>query len=147
MKRKIISLCLFLFTIVFTVGVTACNVWELEEKRITASVVKTEENLLIIEVESAQEGVTLIDVMEYLQTENALTFTVDGTGMVSGINGKANPADWSSCWMLYTSDAEMANDAWGTYEYEGQTFGSAILGAESLSVIDGGVYVWAYQGF
>ena len=97
-------------------------------------------------VEKAEDNAMLIEVMEYLQEENALVFEVSG-GMVTSINGKANAADWSASWMLYTSDTEMSNTAWGTYEYEGRTLGSAIVGAEALPVADGEVYIWSYQGF
>ena len=67
--------------------------------------------------------------------------------MITSINGKANPADWSYCWMVYTSDTSMANTEYGTYEYEGQILGSAVLGAEALPAADGGIYVWVYQKF
>ena len=96
-------------------------------------------------MEKAEEKTTLMDVMAYLQEEKELSFKVVD-GMVTEINGTENAADWSACWMLYTSDTEMSNTAWGTCEYEGQNFGSAILGAEILPVIDGGVYIWVYQG-
>jgi Ca2+-transporting ATPase len=66
---------------------------------------------------------------------------------VNEMNGKKNAADFSSCWMLFTSDAEMANTEWGTVEYEGETLGSAILGAESLVVEKGEIYLWVYQSF
>ena len=100
--------------------------------------------MVAIKVEKAEDNAMLIEVMEYLQEENALAFEVSG-GMVTSINQKANGAN--EFWMLYTSDTEMANTAWGTYEYEGQTLGSAIVGAEALPVVDGGIYIWAYQGF
>ena len=67
--------------------------------------------------------------------------------MVSSVEGKENAADGSACWMLYTSDAEMSNKEWGTITYEGNTYGSAILGAESLQVSAGQYYVWSYDAF
>ena len=89
----------------------------------------------------------LADVMEDAKVcGNGLTFETSG-GMITSINGVANPADFSYCWMLYTSDEEMANNAWGTIVVNDKTLGSAIVGAESLPVIEGAMYVWEYVKF
>ena len=90
------------------------------------------------------DGKTLKDYMDYLQDNQKLTYSINN-GMVTAINGKSNTT--SSFWMLYTSDEQNSNDAWGTFEYEGEIYGSATLGAESLPVKEGCVYVWAYQSF
>ncbi len=90
------------------------------------------------------DGKTLNDYMEYLQEDGELTFTVSG-GMVTSINGKSNTTN--SYWMLYTNDTENSNEAWGTFEHEGQIYGSATLGAQTLAVKQGCIYVWAYQTF
>lgn len=87
-----------------------------------------------------------MSVMEELQADGAMNFTVQ-SGMVTSINGKANPADFSSCWMLYTSDTEMSNTAWGEIDYNGGKLGSAVLGADALPVAEGEIYVWYYQSF
>lgn len=91
-------------------------------------------------------GKTLMDFMESEKENGNLDFTLSGT-MVSSINGKANTADFSSCWMLYTDDEELSNSEWGTYEYNGKTFGSAILGADALTVAEGKTYIWVYTDF
>ena len=88
----------------------------------------------------------LLTIMEELSADGALTFKESG-GMVTSINGKDNPADWSACWMLYTSDEEFSNTAWGSYLLEDMTLGSAIVGAESLPIKAGEYYVWSYQTF
>ena len=49
--------------------------------------------------------------------------------------------------MLYTDDAENSNDAWGTVVYEGKTYASATLGAESLVIAEDCVYIWVYTKF
>ena len=146
MKRKTVSLLSLILSVVFALGAASCGSFDGDEKAIIASVERTEGTMVAIKVEKAEDNAMLIEVMEYLQEENALAFEVSG-GMVTSINGKANAADWSASWMLYTSDEEMSNTAWGTYEYEGQTLGSAIVGAEALPVADGEVYIWSYQGF
>ena len=65
--------------------------------------------------------------------------------MVVSVNGIAN-AD-PSYWMLYTSDADNANAAWGTAEYKGEKYGSAMFGAEKLKIKNGEIYIWVYQSF
>ena len=65
--------------------------------------------------------------------------------MITSLNGKANTAN--SFWMLYTTDGEMANSEWGTIAFEGLVLGSAVLGAEALTVAVGEYYVWSYQSF
>ena len=146
MKRKTASLLSLILSVVFALGAASCGLFDGDEKAIIASVERTEGTMVAIKVEKVEDNAMLIEVMEYLQEENALAFEVSG-GMVTSINGKANAADWSASWMLYTSDTEMSNTAWGTYEYEGRTLGSAIVGAEALPVADGEVYIWSYQGF
>lgn len=89
---------------------------------------------------------TLVDYMNSLKNDGQLTFEINN-GMVSSVNGIDNPSDWSSCWMLYTSDADNANSAWGTIEYNGNVYGSAVLGAESLIIKDGCMYIWVFQSF
>ena len=99
--------------------------------------------------EASLEGKTdmlLIDFMSQLKEKGELKFGISD-GMVTSINGIDNPEDWSSCWMLYTSDAENSNTAWGTVEYEGKTYGSAISGAEALKIKAGELYIWVFQSF
>ena len=87
---------------------------------------------------------TLLAVMEELQEEGELSFTVSD-GMITELNGtKQTP---SSYWMLYTSDRENANEQWGTCEYEGEVLGSATLGAGELAVKAGCVYLWSFESF
>ena len=50
-------------------------------------------------------------------------------------------------WGLYTSDTELSNTAWGTATYEGNTYGSAMFGAEDLPVIENGIYIWQISTF
>ena len=109
-------------------------------------VVETTDTSVVIKVNKADDNQTVLDVMQALQTEGKMSYTLSGT-MLQSINGKENPADWSACWMLYTSDAEMANNAWGTYTYNDVVYGSAILGADAMPVIDGAYYIWVYETF
>ena len=142
MKRKTYAIFTFILSVVMLAfGFAAC-----QKGKAVATVKETTETRIVIKVGEAEENATLLSVMEALQTDEKLSFTLAGT-MVSSINGKENAADFSSCWMLYTSDAEMSNAEWGTLEYDGKTLGSAILGADALTVVEGEIYVWEYQTF
>ena len=108
------------------------------------------EDLIIIkttqEMMEAGAEMTLMDYMTVLKDKGELDFEISN-GMITSINGVANPADYSSCWMLYTSDADNSNVAWGTVEYEGQEYGSAISGAETLKIKADQLYIWVYKSF
>ena len=142
MKRKFYSL----ITIFLTLVISVCVMVACDKGSAKAEVVSKSDTMVVIKVNETEGFATLLDAMNYLQGEGALTFELT-SGMVSSIEGKANPADWSACWMLYTSDEEMSNKEWGTTTYEGNTYGSAILGAESLQVSAGQYYVWSYDVF
>ncbi|MBO7297704.1 MAG: DUF4430 domain-containing protein [Clostridia bacterium] len=137
MKRKRISflslICVSLFTIAIFVG---CK----------KEPVTLDGDFIVITADEGAEGKTLLTYMQELKEQEKLSFEL-ANGMVTSINGKANAADFSSCWMLYTSDSENANEAWGVVEYEEKSYGSATLGAESLIVKTGEIYIWWYQSF
>ena len=140
MKRKLYSfftLLLMLSLCFFSCKLTGEAVVSVENSTPTQ---------IVIKVEKVYSNTTLFDAMETLQKQGELTFKRSGT-MLSELNGVANPIDFSACWLLYTSDREMSNDAWGTIDYNGETLGSAILGADSLLVLEGEIYVWEYQTF
>ena len=82
--------------------------------------------------------------MEDLKERGAFTYEI-ANGMILSINGKAPVGN--EFWGLYTSDTELSNTAWGTTTYEGKTYGSAMFGAESLPVIENGIYIWQISTF
>ena len=98
---------------------------------------------IVIRCEETDGETTLADYMAELKTAGEIEFTIEN-GMITSINGIENPADYSSCWMLYTSDADNANAAWGTVLYDGVEYGSAILGAESLKIKADNIYIWVF---
>ena len=138
-KRKILSL---LLAVVALFCMVACG----GKGKVACAVADKTETRVVITVSEATDGATVLDCMEFLQEEGEIFYKISGT-MVTEINGKANTADFSGCWMLYTSDAEMSNAEWGTVEYDGKTFGSAILGADALTVTVGEIYIWEYVIF
>ena len=103
------------------------------------------EPLVIVADESAA-GKTLLQVMSEKEEDGEFSYKIKD-GMIVEINGTENDLDYNPCWMLYTSDQENSNTAWGEYEYNGETLGSASVGADSLIVKSGEVYVWVYQEF
>lgn len=113
-------------------------------------VIKQSDTYIIIKASNEQMDITnnttLVDYMNSLKDNDKLNFEIEN-GMVCSINGIENPADWSSCWMLYTSDTENANTAWGTIEYQGNIYGSSMFGAELLNIKDGCIYIWVFQSF
>ena len=136
------KLLLTLLTIVFMFSAIACG-------GETHVIKETDEKIIITvsnEYVEIKKTMTLIEYMEFLKKDGKLEFEIV-SGMITSINGIENPADFTSCWMLYTNDKELSNEDWGTAEYNGETYGSAILGAESLIIKDGCSYIWLYQTF
>ena len=138
MKRKLLSLLLVLLSLFCLFSCGGGNA--------TCALLEKTETRVVISVSGASDNGTVMDCMEFLQAKGEISYKLSGT-MVTELNGKANAADFSGCWMLYTSDAEMSNAEWGTVEYEGKTLGSAILGAEALTVTAGEIYIWEYVIF
>ena len=120
----------------------ACNPSNGQAK--TVATVVTEENAIGIVIEEVDGTPTLLEVMRSLESEGKLTFTVDATGMITGMNGKQNASDWSAWWGLYISDAELSDMSYGI-EWNGTQLGFSNFGANTLTVEAGGIYVWSYQ--
>jgi hypothetical protein len=100
----------------------------------------------VIVADESAAGKTLLQVMSEKEEDGEFSYKIKD-GMIVEINGTENDLDYNPCWMLYTSDQENSNTAWGEYEYNGETLGSASVGADSLIVKSGEVYVWVYQEF
>lgn len=112
-------------------------------------VIKESDTYIVIKVSDSKMDITanttLYDYMTKLKSDNLLEFE-SKNGMITGINGIQNPADWSSCWMLYTDDEEFSDTTY-SIDYNGKIYGSSLFGAETLTVKDGCVYIWVYQSF
>jgi hypothetical protein len=147
MKRKIVKLVSLLAMLILSVfGMISCDPAEYKRLQVTANATKGE-NTLVIQVEEVENSdlATLMNVMLKLEEQKQFAFSTDPTGMITQIGEKKNGGN--SYWMLYTTDEEMADTSWGTYEYEGEILGSAILGANVLIVQSGETYIWVYQTF
>ena len=140
--KKTKRLVSILLAALLLLSMTACHKEPLVIKDSeTCIVVKTTQEAI-----GDNQDMVLIDYMQTLKEKGELEFAVEN-GMILSINGIDNPADYSSCWMLYTSDAENANTAWGTVEYEGKEYGSAVSGAEVLKIKPDQLYIWVFQSF
>ena len=135
MKRVLVTVFTFLFTLFAAIGFVGC------QKSVTVN-----GEYVVIVAKDVSADTTLLEYMEALQSEGELSFTVEN-GMITAIDGKENADDFSSCWMLYTSDTEFSTAEYGTVEYDGKTYQSAIFGAETLVIKEGESYVWAYVTF
>ena len=144
MKKRIVSLLALLACVTLAISLCVACIPEKEPL-----VLKESDTFIVVKAdESVGENQTLADYMLKLKERGDAVVDFDIVNvMLKSINGIANAADWSSCWMLYTSDPDYANDGWGTVKYESKLYGSATLGAESLKVKAGEIYIWVYQTF
>lgn len=130
------ALTLLLVLLIGTLAMSSCKKDPL--------VIYDSDTTIVIRCEETDGSTALIDYMNALKTDGELDFTIEN-GMITSINGIDNPADYSSCWMLYTSDTENANSAWGTVLYNDAEYGSAILGAGELKIKEGCLYIWVFK--
>ena len=140
--KKILSCLLAVVILVGTMLLAGCKSEPL--------VIKDSDTYIVIKTTQEAMGdktdMLLIEYMETLKEKGQLEFKVEN-GMITSINGIDNPADFSSFWMLYTSDEANANASWGTVEYEGKQYGSAVSGAETLKIKADQLYIWVYKSF
>ena len=145
MKRKISSLLVLCLTFLCALCAVACG--GKDKTKLVCSLVESGETRVVISVAETDGKCTLLDCMAKLtETETNFSYEFSG-GMIIKVNGTENAADFSSCWMLYTSDVEMSNAAWGKVEYDGTEYGSAVLGAEALTVLADEIYILEYITF
>ena len=140
--KKILSVLLAILILAGTMLLAGCKSEPL--------VIKDSDTYIVIkttqEAMGDKEEMLLIEYMQMLKEKGELEFKVE-SGMITSINGIDNPADFSSCWMLYTSDEANANASWGTVEYEGKQYGSAVSGAETLKIKPDQLYIWVFKSF
>ena len=140
--KKILSVLLAILILAGTMLLAGCKSEPL--------VIKDSDTYIVIkttqEAMGDKEEMLLIEYMQMLKEKGELEFKVE-SGMITSINGIDNPADFSSCWMLYTSDEANANASWGTVEYEGKQYGSAVSGAEALKIKPDQLYILVFKSF
>lgn len=97
-----------------------------------------------VEIDNVQSGATILDYMNYLQSEGEFTFVISG-GMVTSFNGVSGASN--QYWILYTDDTNNSSSDMGTITVGGKTYNSASLGAETLIAVDGCTYIWRLMTF
>ena len=142
MKKKFIAICNLIFFVVSLLMLSCCS----PSNNVKASIIQQSATQIVIKIDQAEENVTLLKGMEYLKQQGLLSYTLEGT-MVKSINSKTASDRDRTFWALYTSASEMSNTAWGSIEVDGQTCGSAILGADSLMVKAGELYIWKWSSY
>ena len=142
MNKRIFSLLTLLFLLA-TLLLCSCQKTE-------PIVVKDSETCIVIRATedflNKNGEMTLIEYMEALKNDGLLEYT-EANKMITSINGIENPANFSHCWMLYTSDSDSSNSAWGIIEYAGVEYGSAVVGASDLKIKPSCLYIWVFQEF
>ena len=134
---KLVALLFALLTLTFSLA--ACKEGDDGIRKLTDE----DKYLLITADENASN---LLSLMQEKAAANEFTFTLSGT-MVTSINGVENAADWSYCWMVYTTDSDYAVKEYGQVKLGKTVYTSAALGAESLPVEKGEKYLWVYVAF
>jgi hypothetical protein len=138
MKFKFWSVIALVMAMIFSSCIIGCN----NGGEVTASIVFFEEKMLVIKVEKTDAFATLMDTMKELKDSDKITYN-ENMGMITAINEVDAPEGYS--WFLYTSDKDFSNTEWGTVSYNGQTYGSAVLGASTLIVNENEIYIWSLE--
>ena len=109
-------------------------------------VITENDTTIVIKVieEPIDGSIVLLDYMDKLKQKGQIDFNVEN-GMITSVNGIENAKDFSKCWMLYTSDSDNSNPAWGTVDYNGNIYGSSIFGADKLEIKKDELYFWVYK--
>ncbi len=112
--------------------------------------VKTTEDVVAVTVSDkvmSLDGKNLVDYLDELVKKGDFSYSASN-GMVTTVNGKtADYAADKTSWMIYTSDEDLGNAAWGTYEFEGKTYYSATLGIGDYPLSEGTVILFVFCQF
>ena len=153
MKRKLVSLLLFTLTVILAVfsGV-GCQ----RGGKTTAKLEASTEDMIVMSIASSDGKANAFNALQSLQEQGVITFEYqDSTygAYVTSINGKAEKIISSTLtssegysWSFYTSDREYAYDS-PTVTVEGRVCGLSSLGASSLTVKEGELYIWVYEHY
>jgi hypothetical protein len=154
MKRTVMQLLTFLLTIVVSIGCfAACMQGGVTKAKLEDS---TTAEQIVVSIEATDGKATAFDALKSLRNQDLVSFdyTVSTYGSyITSINGKAEQVTISTAnssegysWMLYTSDSEYAYES-STITVEGKTCGQASMGASSVIVKQGEIYVWVYEHY
>ena len=155
MKRKITELLTFVLTVIFSAFcLVACN----RGGETTARLVEehTSATQIVMTIEKTDGKATAFDALKSLRNQDLISFdysTSSYGAYITSINGKAEVITEStansskgSSWILYTSDMDSAYDT-KTIMIGETVCGQSSLGASSLIVKEGVLYVWVYEAY
>lgn len=141
MKKRLATIFAFAFGGIFALfGLFGCNGETDGTENFPTEVVAFTVDRL------AYPETTLLSYMQALEDDGQLTFTVVD-GMVTEMNGVQNTN--AEFWMIYVCEkAGEANYNEAYFiRYQGKRFNTANYGVETLALVDGATYVFAYHGF
>lgn len=123
---------------------TACG----EEKAVKATLLNGEGDLIVLRADETDTGKSVFDALQAFAQEEKISFTYDVGdygAMITSVNG-VTLAQTNEFWAVYTSletyeGVSYSSTQFGTYEYGGQTIGSASYGVSYLPLVAGEIYV------
>lgn len=153
MKRKFLSVVTFLLVaIVSAFSLAGCN--ESGETKAKLVQDQTTDGQIVMTIEETDGKANAFDALKSLRNQDLISFdytTSTYGSFITSINGKAQATVESTAtsskgysWMLYTSDMANAYDT-TTITVGDIVCGQASLGASSLKVKKGALYVWVYE--
>ena len=125
---------------------SACN-FNASTGYVKGDLLENSDTMVVMSVVEEEGNMYVIDLMKDLQKAGKITYELSADGFIESINGKANAADFSSCWMLYTSEDDLSSEEYGYIEYKGEKLYGALFGASQMPLDDGELYVWSYVSF
>lgn len=136
-KRIIISLVVLALLVTAVLGMVACQ--KQEPIKDTEVIITIDTNVM-----ADIEGKTLADYMAAMKDKGILSYEgKEGQygWFIETINGRTAD-EKTEYWALYTDDEENSSTDWGSYVADGKTCGFASLGASSMPIKAGKIYVW-----
>ncbi len=159
MKRKITTFFTLIFTFIVSVCcLIACKPAEESGGETIAKLVEAQssETQIVMTIEEADGTANAFDALKSLRNQDLISFDYTSSvygAYITSINGKAEAVFESTAnsskgasWMLYTSDMENAYDM-TTITIDGVVCGQSSVGASSLKVKKGCLYVWVYESY
>ena len=159
MKRKIVNLLTLMLAIITSmlVFVSCDNILMTDKGGTTkAKLESTSETQIVMLIEETDGNANAFDALKSLRDQDLISFdytTSQYGSYITSINGKAEAVTESTAnsskgysWMLYTSDMENAYES-DTITVGDKVCGGSAMGASTLTVKEGELYVWVYKEY
>lgn len=150
-KRWLAAVAAVVSVVLATVAFAACG----EKDAPRATLVKSEEKLVVITADKTDAEKSLADALAYFAEQGTLTYEATGSGdsfYLTSINGYTPDSAAHEFWAIYTTLGEYenvsySNAEYGTYEYNGLILNSASFGAAGLPLVEGQTYLFALSTY